>query len=131
MGLDMYLNGRKYLFTNWHKPETHPKEDGYDIKEKTLSLGYWRKHPDLHGFIVNTFASGEDECQDIDLSAEQLQQIIQAVKDKSLPKTEGFFFGASDGSEDQETIETLEKAVAWIAAREKYESRDVIYRASW
>ena len=53
---------------------------------KVLSLGYWRKHPDLHGFIVKTFANGKDECQRIDLTGEDLIKIIEAVKSNTLQK---------------------------------------------
>jgi hypothetical protein len=61
MGLDMYLVGKTSDGTN---------------KE----LGYWRKHPDLHGFIVNEFGGGIDECQQIDLNEECLKQILLAVE---------------------------------------------------
>lgn len=131
MGLDMYLEGRKFL---WGYGEIkRPTEDGFEVKYKYLELGYWRKHPNLHGYIVETFASGVDECQDIDLSAEDLQTIINAVRTKALPHTEGFFFGESDGTEDEETIQIFEKAIAWLKddAHNKTESRSVAYRASW
>ena len=47
MGLDMYLTGEKFLTR-----QGTTTEDGYPVKERHLALGYWRKHPDLHGFIV-------------------------------------------------------------------------------
>ena len=74
MGLDMYLEGHKfhssYYLNGYPKPKpTCP--DGFEIKSTTLDLGYWRKHPNLHGYIVNTYAEGKDECQEIYLDAEQ------------------------------------------------------------
>ena len=151
MGLDMYLEGKTF---NWKRDAKH---DGFPIIGVTLELGYWRKHPNLHGFIVQTFADGLDECQDIPLTADAIRQIIAAVKAKSLPSTSGFFFGRSDGSEDAETVAIFERALAWVEGQTKpnlapptplaagmavfevkpeafddaRESRDVIYRASW
>ena len=132
MGLDMYLTGEKYLPTNWDKPEDNVTEDGFRLKSKELQLGYWRKHPNLHGYIVNTFAGGNDNpCQRIELSANSMRQIIEAVKNKDLPHTEGFFFGESDGSEDEETIEIFTKAIAWLETKEDNVWRSVFYTASW
>ena len=156
MGLDMYLEGRKYLMSNYDDPDKDEKEDGFPVREKGLSLGYWRKHPNLHGYIVQTFAEGRDECQDIELDVPKLKAIIAAVEKKELPHTTGFFFGESDGSEDEETLAILKKAIDWLdrvcvkhddcrsnremaiectraeekrAGRESY--RNVVYRASW
>jgi len=62
----------------------------------TIDLGYWRKHADLHGYIINTFADGVDECQKIELSEDDLDKIIKAIKNDELEKDHsGFFFGNS------------------------------------
>ncbi len=133
MGLDMYLNGKKYLFTDWKDQSKNQTEDGFRVCEKTLELGYWRKHPNLHGYIVKTFADGVDECQEIGLSSENLKQIMQAIKDRDLPETSGFFFGRSYGTDEEanEDLAILEKALAWLDAKVDRESRSVVYRASW
>lgn len=128
MGLDMYLRGEKYLWSNTDQTIT---EDGFELKEKILELGYWRKHPNLHGYIVQTFANGEDDCQKIDLDEDSLEQIIDAVKEDKLPKTSGFFFGASDGSEKENTLKILSSALEWLRVTEKNISRSVFYQASW
>lgn len=143
MGLDMYLEGHKYLFSSGKKSEV-VKEDGFRLKEKILELGYWRKEPDLHGYIVEKFADGKDDCKDIELGKEEMLDIISAVKERRLPHTSGFFFGASCDPESQDeqerewalqferkTIETFEKAIAWSETREPEEMRWVAYRASW
>lgn len=131
MGLDMYLQGKKFLWTDWENPENNQKEDGFEVSEKILRLGYWRKHPNLHGYIVETFADGVDECQDIELSREDIVKILHAIESKELPETSGFFFGSSDGSETLQDLAIFQKALAWLDAKAKGESRDVIYRASW
>ncbi len=160
MGLDMYLEGEKYYWTDWANPDANRKEDDLEVKSLRVKLGYWRKHPDLHGFIVEAFGGGEDNKNEIVLSAQDMRNIISAINEKRLPHTEGFFFGASLGTEEErkEDVAVFEKAIAWIEAGDKKpeqpieepiggglvmmrikpeafagvkETRDVIYRASW
>lgn len=104
------------------------------------------KHPDLHGYIVETFADGVDECQDIWLEADDLKTIIAAIDADQLKHgTQGFFFGKSyqPGQTDEyggyaaqkaEDLAIFREALAWLAARQS-EGRgwmsDVFYRASW
>lgn len=127
----MYLTGEKYFWTNWQKPEENLSEDGFRLKTKRLELGYWRKHPNLHGFIVETFAKGKDDCKEIYLAEEDIEKIIQATKEQSLPQTSGFFFGESIPEYDEPTIETFEKALAWLKIEEKGVSKSIYYQASW
>ena len=131
MGLDMYLMGEKFYWTNWKEPDKNLSEDGFKVSTKTLEIGYWRKHPNLHGFIVNGFAAGVDECQRIDLSKEDLVVILEAVKKDNLPYTEGFFFGTSQPEDRDLSIEIIEKAMKWVETEEVGVSRSVYYRASW
>lgn len=133
MGLDMYLTGEKFFMTDWENPANNKTEDGYEVKAHRLHLGYWRKHPNLHGCIVATYADGEDNCQPIELSTNNMRDIIQAIKEKRLPVTSGFFFGESDGSQDEESIEIFEKAIQWLDSGEDRSKiwRSVEYQASW
>lgn len=146
MGLDMYLHDHKSFYTGTSAAESIRKEDGLDIDSMTLDIGYWRKHPNLHGFIVQTFAEGVDECQDIALDEDALDQIITAVANGDLPHTEGFFFGSSEGDEAEKArdIAIFEKAKVWLLSAPETDREDpassapgaefyrsVIYRASW
>ena len=135
MGLDMFLIGRKTRKVDFKKPEEErfTKEDGYDVVERRLDLGYWRKHPNLHGFIVRNFADGVDNCEPIPLGTERLHELITAVKAGALPRTEGFFFGVSDGSDEERAydIATLQAALDWMKVDDPEDYRDVIYQASW
>lgn len=129
MGLDMQLNGEKY---HWSYGDKKPPEvDGFRVKETILELGYWRKHPNLHGFIVNTFANGVDECQRIDLGPDQIRKIIQATIENNLPETTGFFFGVSTKDRDEETIIILRRSLEWLETSEPDVSRSIFYKASW
>ena len=148
MGLDMYLNGERYHM------EPRPRQKDKPVMEQ-YQLGYWRKHPDLHGFIVQTFADGRDDCQQIELSRVQLEQIINAVEADALPRTKGFFFGESykPGDDEDEFIDLatmqkvtvtdcyvnqkaedlkiLREAIEWLEIKEPDVWRSVHYRASW
>jgi hypothetical protein len=109
MGLDMYLNG----------------VEGDDVETE---LGYWRKHPDLHGFIVGTFASGVDECQKIPLTTEDIALVLAAVTKDILPTTTGFFFGVSSPEDKDDTLRIFHRALDWMS---EDPARQVFYQASW
>lgn len=130
MGLDMYLKGHKNFIT-YTRLEGPYKEDGFELTEKVLQLGYWRKHPDLHGYIVENFAEGVDDCKPIYLSEECIEKIITAIKNEELPHTEGFFFGRSDGSESEESLKIFEDALQWKRKDELYVFKHIYYQASW
>lgn len=122
MGLDMHLNGSR----------CHLKERANRLKEEIYELGYWRKHPDLHGYIVENFANGEYLCQEIGLSKDDLLQIIAAVKGRRLPTTAGFFFGTSENNDEQveRDVRILRVAISWLE-EDDHAYRCVSYRASW
>lgn len=154
MGLDMYLYGEKSVSS---ETDANPiMEDGFIVSNKTLDLGYWRKHANLHGYIVDTFAEGNDECQRIWLSKEDLQKIIDTLEADGMfdePVT-GFFFGKSyfPGESDEyfsyekqkaQDISIFTKALEWTRNAAPSvgkwgdpdfkwaESRGVYYQASW
>jgi hypothetical protein len=104
MGLDMYLS-----------------YDGVEV-------GYWRKHPNLHGFIVNTFADGMDECQEIVLNLEAVDTILNAIIKDDLPTTTGFFFGTSHPEDKQPSINIFLEAKRLLKIDA---SKELIYQASW
>ena len=129
MGLDMYLKGKKFFLG-----ERRQVEDGFQVSEHILNLGYWRKHPNLHGYIVENIAEGVDDCQEIELDKEALIKIIEAVQINDLPVTEGFFFGQSGWSDDHApdvVAKVFLNALEWLEAQSKGEFRNVVYQASW
>ena len=127
MGLDMYLTGEKYF----HR-DGRPRERGERTGEQ-YDLGTWRKHPNLHGFIVETFADGRDECQEIGLSAEDIGTILRAIEARESTETTGFFFGESEDTADRiaEDLDLFENALAWLETEEEGVWRSVTYQASW
>ena len=119
MGLDMYLRGEHYNSDrNRHGEISRSKLDNeFEISNYEVDLGYWRKHADLHGYIVNTFADGKDNCQKIELDENDLDKIIMAIRHDKLVKDHcGFFFGNStefgyyEEKEKEYAINCFEKA---------------------
>lgn len=123
MGLDMYLTGERCF--------SGVRYDEPGLIGERYRLGYWRKHPNLHGFIVNQIADVVDDCQEITLSREQLQTIITAVEKERLPTTTGFFFGVSSGNEKERDLQILRDAVTWLESPDEEAWRFVTYQASW
>ncbi len=83
MGLDMYLVGHHYN-TAYKDDVPRPMLDNkYHIESMNVDLGYWRKHADLHGYIVDTFAKGIDNCMEIELSEEALDKFVDE-KDRAI-----------------------------------------------
>jgi len=128
MGLDMYLVGKKTM----HDYNGAEQEDGFRVtgNTKELELAYWRKHPNLHGYIVNTFNEGVDDCEPIALDFLDLQKILMAVENHALHPTQGFFFGSSDGSEREGDMKVFRKAMDWLKEKDGT-VKTVYYVASW
>jgi hypothetical protein len=84
-------------------------------------LAYWRKHPNLQGWMEQLWVSkgrpnanenGEDfNCVPLELSKEDLDNLEEAILSEELPLTTGFFFGQnSDNEYRKQDLEFIEKA---------------------
>jgi len=71
---------------------------------------------------------GIDNCGAIPLSDADIERVIDAVSRDQLPHTEGFFFGATDGTEKEETLMILTAALAWLRTADASHYRTVYYR---
>ena len=116
MGLDMFLFGKKEIKNR--------------VEEEKVEVGYWRKHADLHRYIENLYIEkgGKEEfnCVDYLLSKEEIEDIIQKSKDRTLDKSEGgFFFGESIDEDNENTIKIMTKALKYMKKGYK------IYYTSW
>ena len=109
---------------------------GFDVETYVLDMGTWRKFAPLHVYIVNEFADGVDKCQRIDLEAEQLRKIANALRDNKLPNDDdchGCFFGSpeiwdQDRSEGNDHAKIFDAAAEWV---ESTSWGSVTYQASW
>ena len=144
MGLDMYLNSRVYhsgiTYDENKKMRVRELEtvEGFKKKATELEIAYWRKHPNLHGYIVNTFNKGVDNCRPIELTPKHLDQIADAIEKNELPYTNGSFFGSSEDHEKKkkENIKIFRDASTWLDKKlvEKSQHGDwfsIHYEASW
>lgn len=97
--------------------------------EVEFEIGYWRKHPDLHGMIVQNFGGGEDDCSPVPLTEEDIVDIMTKIENGEYAKgTSGFFFGQSDDSDETRESDLNIFNNALGAIKNGYE---IYYRASW
>lgn len=89
-------------------------------------LAYWRKHPNLQGWMENLWESKgkpglpEDQTSDmmsdfncipVELNSDDLDDLEDAVRGSGLPSTTGFFFGSdSDEHYKENDLEFIRKA---------------------
>jgi hypothetical protein len=108
MGLDMYLNAKRFL---WHTEgelaqqvsKAFPELKDHRVKEVIVEAMYWRKSNQIHKWFVDNVQNGTDDCGHYWVSREQLAElrdlIVEVLKSKKadkLPPTSGFFFGSTD-----------------------------------
>ena len=116
--------------------EIYPKgEDGYSDYDKPVEaveeIAYWRKHPDLHGWMEQLYRKkgGTENSFNGDtvlLTEEDIDNLKIAVLTRSLPSTSGFFFGDSKQEINFADLEFIEKAKG--AIKEGY---TLYYDSSW
>ena len=107
MGLDQYAYARKgepkieaseieYTDAEGNtQKETHKEV----IFEDQMELAYWRKHPNLQGWMEQLWRDkgneGEFNCVDVELTDADLDRLEADIKGNNLPDTGGFFFGSN------------------------------------
>ncbi len=131
MGLDMFAYRTSVQLSKSvdfnEELNRHSEETG---ERPVQDLHYWRKHPNLHGWMENLYyqKGGEAEtfnCAPVELTLDDLFILEADIKYGKLPDTDGFFFGESDGSEVNEDLEFVQ------AARQAIEEGDRVFYDSW
>ena len=118
MGLDMYAY-------------TAAKEQE-DSETGQRELAYWRKHPNLHGWMEQLAKSKNlgyttFNGVELELTWEDLDELEHAVTHAQLPATQGFFFGnESDDHYKATDLEFIKNARA-----ELFMGLKVFYNSSW
>lgn len=147
MGLDMYAyvaqkagqQGEFYDGAEFDKATgdyVNPKVS------KPREIMYWRKHPNLHGWMEKLWtrklaAEGRtpeegDFCStfngiELELTAEDLDELERAVIHGQLPSTTGFFFGnEADDFYRENDLQFIKNARA-----ELFFGLKVFYNSSW
>jgi hypothetical protein len=137
MGLDMYAyvaakagQYREYYETGDYDPDT--QEFANLHIEQPRELAYWRKHPNLHGWMerlakekglnYTTFNGVE-----LELTWHDIERLEQTILSKELPSTQGFFFGDdADAYYQHQDLEFCRQAKSEIFLGLK-----VFYNSSW
>ena len=122
MGLDQYAFARK------GEPIRNRLETEYEVENE---IAYWRKHPNLQGWMENLWrkkgGEGEFNCVEVELTFEDLEQLETAIERAELPETQGFFFGFNSDDEykenDQEFIREARQHIA--------DGYKVVYTSWW
>jgi hypothetical protein len=125
MGLDMYA------FSTKAKPKT---EVDFETKnfEPQDEVAYWRKHPNLHGWMQSLYESKGGTSPDFNgdcvvLTLNDLEDLEHDIKQNDLPDTSGFFFGESANNDEENEIDLLFVA----KAREAIAEGKTVYYTSW
>ena len=120
MGLDMFA-----------KTTSEAVESATDFEVQDSSeLHYWRKHPNLHGWMEELYFEKGGSCESFNcttlaLTMEDLDRLEKDVKNGNLPDTCGPFFGESDGSETEDDLAFIAKA------REALSQGLTVFYSSW
>ena len=137
MGLDQYA----YIASKANQQDEFYEDAVYDetVKQyvnpnvtKPREIAYWRKHPNLHGWMEQLYRDrgGPKEsfnCAPLRLYLEDLDQLQRDIGENKLEPTEGFFFGS-------QTIypEDVASAMKFIfEARDAIKQGDAVYYDSW
>ena len=136
MGLDMYayVAARAGQQDEYYEGSEFDKESGEYVNSKVtkpIEIAYWRKHPNLHGWMEQLYRSKGGEAEfngvEMELTREDIDSLEQAVLDGDLPATSGFFFGdASDDYYREQDLEFIKEARAQLFLGLK-----VFYNSSW
>jgi hypothetical protein len=137
MGLDMYayVAARAGQQSEFYDGAQFDKDTGDFVNPavtKPREIAYWRKHPNLHGWMERLAESKGLEYSsfngiEMELTYEDLDELERAVTHGQLPPTTGFFFGdpVDDYYRDQD-LEFVKQARA-----EMFMGLKVFYNSSW
>lgn len=161
MGLDMFLYVDKYVSRKDYNKEVGEYDfaDNPAFKEivdtlnvdklittndwsglkVSLPVGYWRKANQIHGWIVQNCADGDNDMSRIYISKNKAEMLVRICKrvlanpklaPELLPPKSGFFFGSSTiddyyFADLNLTIEIFSKVLA------SSEAENIYYEASW
>ena len=143
MGLDQYAYaamraGQRDDWWESAEMDADTKEYVNPNLTRPRELMYWRKHPNLQGWMKQLWEErgrpGADDDSDtqfngveLELEWRDIEQLESAIQRRRLPATTGFFFG--DNSDDyyiEQDLEFCREARAALFLGER-----VFYNSSW
>lgn len=146
MGLDMYLNAKRYIWFNEEDvsnavAQVFPELKNRKVKQVEVEAIYWRKANAIHKWFVENVQAGVDDCGNYSVSRDKLKELLDTcyrvlsfrhLAVEQLPPTEGFFFGSTEV--DEWYWQDLEKTAAMIKGiLEEFpeEHWEFEYHSSW
>ena len=142
MGLDMYAYvatraGQQRDFYESAEFDQDSREFVNKVVSKPQELAYWRKHPNLHGWMEQLWHSRRQPGLqhpdqvfngiELELTYEDLEVLELDVIAGTLPGTSGFFFGEdADKHYQEQDLEFIRNARA-----ELFMGLKVFYNSSW
>ena len=141
MGLDMYayVAAKAGQQDEFYEGAEYDEDSGEFVNpnvNRPRQLAYWRKHPNLHGWMAELWmvreTGGEGDVDnfngvELELTAEDLDNLEYDVQNNRLPATSGFFFG--DGADDYYKPSDLK--FIQEARAEMFFGLKVFYNSSW
>jgi hypothetical protein len=144
MGLDMYAYVAARAGQNkeyWNEPRHYNTSTGEWERQNTISkpieIAYWRKHPNLHGWMEQLWQS--KGCQrdnndglsfngiELELTWEDIDMLENDINEGALPGTSGFCFGdPADDYYREDDLRFIKEARAQLFLGLK-----VFYNSSW
>ena len=126
MGLDQFIKASK--------TEPIGKCNGRAYNDADIEVAYFRKHPNLHGWMQDLWEESGGELPDwtsfngdyLELDTDDLETLKAVTEADALPPTQGFFFGETQPYHKQDTLDAIEKCLAKIK-----EGYFVYYGSSW
>ena len=129
-----------YAYVAAKAGEMNAYYDSHDLAEsspllpkppKPREIAFWRKHPNLHGWMHRLWESqgnsGEFNGDELELTWEDIEQLELDIRNKKLPGTTGFFFG--NDADDHYREDDL--AFVRNAKAELFCGLKVFYNSSW
>ena len=136
MGLDMYayVAAKAGQQNEFYEGAEWDEDTGNMVNpavNKPREIAYWRKHPNLHGWMEQLWrergGTGDFNGDELELTAEDLDNLEYDVQNNRLPPTSGFFFG--EGADDyykKDDLKFIQEARA-----EMFLGLKVFYNSSW
>jgi len=150
VGLDMYAYvaakaGQQREYYEGASWDADTKDHVHSAVTKPREIAYWRKHPNLHGWMEQLWRNKKYSIQptdastptapesdifngiELELTWQDLDELERVITHGQLPVTQGFFFGnnADDHYKEQD-IEFIRNARA-----ELFLGLKVFYNSSW
>ena len=150
MGLDMYLNAKKYISNFDFVPSDRKQnaeiknvlgflEEDFESVTVSLQVAYWRKANYIHKWFVDNVQKGTDDCGEYWVPNEKMRELYHTctkaleTKDATiLSPTEGFFFGSTDIDQWYwNDIEYTKEKIKSLLEDKRLVGYDFYYNSSW